>query len=67
MILVLGATGNVGGGVVDLLRKEGIAIRAMTRDPAKVVPAEGVEVVLGDFLKPATIAAALKTFLSLRS
>jgi uncharacterized protein YbjT (DUF2867 family) len=59
MILVLGATGNVGGGVVDLLRKEGIAIRAMTRDPAKVVPAEGVEVVLGDFHKPATIAAAL--------
>ena len=59
MILVLGATGNVGGGVVDLLRKEGIAIRAMTRDPAKVVPAEGIEVVLGDFRMPATIAAAL--------
>jgi uncharacterized protein YbjT (DUF2867 family) len=59
MILVLGATGNVGSGVVDLLRKDGIPVRAMTRDPAKVAPAAGVEVVLGDFRNPATIAAAL--------
>jgi (4-alkanoyl-5-oxo-2,5-dihydrofuran-3-yl)methyl phosphate reductase len=59
MILVLGATGNVGSGVVDLLRKDGIPVRALTRDPAKVALASGVEVVRGDFREPATIADAL--------
>ena len=60
MILVMGATGNVGRGVVELLRKGGVAIRAMSRNPAKFMPADGVEVVLGDFRNPATIAAALE-------
>lgn len=48
MILVLGATGNVGRSAVELLVERGEQVRAMTRDPDTARLPEGVEVVRGD-------------------
>jgi uncharacterized protein YbjT (DUF2867 family) len=54
MILVIGATGNVGRNVVAGLPE----VRAMVRDPAKADLPEGVEVVRGDLFEPETVRAA---------
>jgi len=59
--LVTGATGLVGNAVVGELVRAGRAVRALVRDPeraAKVLPA-GVELVRGDVLDEASVAAAL--------
>ncbi|MEX6506447.1 SDR family oxidoreductase [Jiella sp. M17.18] len=49
-ILVTGATGNVGGNVVDQLVKRGADVRVLVRDPSKADFPAGVEVVKGDLL-----------------
>lgn len=59
MILVTGATGNVGRGVVEGLRERGVAVRALTRDPGKAGLPEDVEVVAGDLARPETLGPAL--------
>ncbi|MFJ2443565.1 NAD(P)H-binding protein [Streptomyces sp. NPDC087658] len=60
MILVTGATGNVGRGVVELLLAQGVKVRAVTRDPASGRIPEGAEVVTGDLLTdPAGLGDAL--------
>ncbi|GAA2095433.1 NAD(P)H-binding protein [Streptomyces albiaxialis] len=61
MILVTGATGNVGGQVAAQLHAAGVDVRALVRDPAKakgVLP-EGVETVRGDLTDPKGLDAAL--------
>lgn len=62
MILVTGATGQLGRGVVDALlaRYPAAEIAASVRDPAKVAdPAErGVKIRKGDFGDPASLATA---------
>lgn len=60
MILVTGATGNVGREVVRALAARGAAARAAAYDAADVarVPAEAAEVVRFDFTDPATFPAA---------
>ncbi|MEV6154814.1 NAD(P)H-binding protein [Nonomuraea sp. NPDC052129] len=58
-ILVLAATGNVGGQIITQLRESGHSVRAVTRDPRTTrFPAE-VEVMRGDLSAPDTIAACL--------
>jgi uncharacterized protein YbjT (DUF2867 family) len=59
MILVTGATGTIGRRLVPLLAARAIPVRAMTRNPAGIPPAAGVEVVRGEFDDPASLAAAL--------
>lgn len=59
MILVTGATGNVGRPLVDALLAAGQAVRAVTRDPAKAALPAGAEVVQADPSDPDTLAAAL--------
>jgi uncharacterized protein YbjT (DUF2867 family) len=61
-ILVTGATGNTGSGLVPALRKAGVDVRAFVRDEAKAQPLKdlGVEVVLGDLDQPETIAPAVE-------
>ncbi|WP_033324671.1 SDR family oxidoreductase [Streptomyces yerevanensis] len=59
MILVTGATGNVGSELVAQLAADGVPMRAMTRNPGKANFPAGVEVVAGDFDKPETLPAAL--------
>lgn len=59
MILVTGATGNVGGAVLEQLVQAGHEVRALVRDPNKLGPiGEKVSVVKGDLAKPETLDAA---------
>lgn len=58
MILVSGATGNVGGELVRQLIADGTSVRALTRDPARAALPAGVEVAAGDFGTPESLRAA---------
>jgi uncharacterized protein YbjT (DUF2867 family) len=59
MILVTGATGNVGREVVQLLLAEGARAGAVTRDPAGAHLPAGAEVIGGDPSHPQTLASKL--------
>ena len=61
MILVCGATGELGGRIVRLLMAEGQKVRALVRPvtDAKRLQNDGVEVVRGDLRDPATLGPAL--------
>ncbi|WP_434595301.1 NAD(P)H-binding protein [Streptomyces sp. A5-4] len=59
MILVTGATGNVGRQVVTQLLATGAPVRALTRDPAAAGLPAGVEVVGGDLSDPGSLESAL--------
>jgi uncharacterized protein YbjT (DUF2867 family) len=60
MILVTGATGNVGSQIVNQLLTCGQRVRVFTRDAAKVAPwGDKVQVALGDFTRPETFAQAV--------
>ncbi|MBB5959501.1 uncharacterized protein YbjT (DUF2867 family) [Saccharothrix tamanrassetensis] len=58
-ILVTGATGTVGGHLVDQLVRGGHDVRAMTRNPLRARVPEGAEVVAGDLTRPETLPTAL--------
>lgn len=59
-VLVTGATGNVGRALVEMLSRDGVAIRAVSRDPRRAGLPNGVEVVQGDPSQPDTLASALR-------
>jgi uncharacterized protein YbjT (DUF2867 family) len=58
MILVTGATGNVGGEVVNGLIEAGQQVRALVRDPSSADLPDGVEVVGGDLNRPTELGEA---------
>ena len=58
MILVTGATGNVGTETVRLLADQPQPVRALVRDPSRLQRA-GVDVVTGDFDDPGSLDTAL--------
>jgi uncharacterized protein YbjT (DUF2867 family) len=62
MILVTGATGNVGSELVRLLAGAGEPVRALCRSPEKAgsVGGRGVEPVLGDLGDPGSVEAAME-------
>jgi uncharacterized protein YbjT (DUF2867 family) len=59
-ILVTGATGNVGRHVVAGLTSAGLAVRALTRDPARADLPASVEVVRGDLTDLTSVRSALE-------
>jgi uncharacterized protein YbjT (DUF2867 family) len=60
MILVSGASGNIGGVVVQELLRAGAQIHALTRDPGRMAGLlPQVDAVAGDFGDPASLVAAL--------
>jgi uncharacterized protein YbjT (DUF2867 family) len=59
MILVTGATGNVGSEAVRLLAERHHPTRALVRDPARA-PRGDAEIVTGDFDHPDTLDAAMR-------
>lgn len=59
MILITGATGNVGREVVNLLLRNGEQVAAVTRDPTTAALPTGAHIVGGDPSRPATLTTAL--------
>jgi uncharacterized protein YbjT (DUF2867 family) len=60
-ILVTGATGNIGGEVVQHLLEKNGSIRGLVRDPSKATKlANRVELAIGDLSQPETLDAALQ-------
>ena len=60
MILVTGATGNVGGELVRQLRAVQQPVRALVRSTDRAGALRGVETATGDLNEPASLANALK-------
>lgn len=62
MIVVAGGTGTLGTRLVPRLAGQGLAVRVLTRDPARAahLAGPGVEVVGGDVRDPTSIARALR-------
>jgi uncharacterized protein YbjT (DUF2867 family) len=60
MILVTGASGNVGRPLVAGLLASGVQVRALSRDPAATRWPDGLDVVRGDLSVPDTLAPALE-------
>ncbi len=62
MILITGATGNVGVELVKKLSGRGEPVRAFVRNraQAQAIALPGIELVEGDFTKPETFAPALE-------
>lgn len=62
MLLVTGATGNVGSQVVRELRGRGVSVRAFVRSPEKAAEklGDGVELAAGDFSDSESLSRALK-------
>jgi uncharacterized protein YbjT (DUF2867 family) len=59
MDLVTGATGYVGGRLIERLVREGRALRALARDPSRLDGVEGIEAVPGDLVRDTGLEAAL--------
>ncbi|HXH03529.1 MAG TPA: SDR family NAD(P)-dependent oxidoreductase [Candidatus Competibacteraceae bacterium] len=58
-VLVTGAGGFIGRHLVDALCHQGVSVRALLRQPGELPPQwEGLEVVAGDVLDPASLARA---------
>ncbi|MBV9765522.1 MAG: SDR family oxidoreductase [Acidobacteriaceae bacterium] len=60
MILITGASGNVGKEVLKQIAQTGERIRAAFQSSSKVTAPEGVEIAIVDFNQPDTLRAALK-------
>jgi uncharacterized protein YbjT (DUF2867 family) len=61
MILVTGATGNVGGALAAALAARGEGVRAVVRDPARANLPAGIELVQGDLELPESLTPALNS------
>ena len=61
MILIIGATGLVGGATLRQLTALGVPVRALVRssEKAAAIAGPGIETVLGDLEQPASLDAAL--------
>src|SRR5215210_3843520 len=59
MELVTGATGYIGGRLIERLRREGRPVRALARDPARIEVAPGVGAAGGDLLSGEGLEDAL--------
>ncbi|MBD3884777.1 SDR family oxidoreductase [Phormidium tenue FACHB-886] len=61
-ILVTGATGNIGGEVIQALLKRNAIIRGLLRDPQKATKfaEQGIELAIGDLSQPETLETALQ-------
>lgn len=60
MILVTGATGNVGRHLVNLLLQAGEQVRAISRNPERAALPDGVEVMRADMSQEEDLRAALR-------
>src|SRR3954467_11487032 len=59
MELVTGATGYVGGRLIERLSRDGREVRALARDPSRLAGVEGIDAVAGDLVRDTGLEAAL--------
>jgi uncharacterized protein YbjT (DUF2867 family) len=59
MDLVTGASGYVGGRLIERLVREGRSVRALARDPSRLDGVAGIEAVAGDLVRDIGLAAAV--------
>jgi uncharacterized protein YbjT (DUF2867 family) len=61
-ILVSGASGNVGGSLLEHLAAAGVEVRALTHDESKASALEGraIEAFVGDLARPETLGNAFE-------
>lgn len=59
-IALIGATGFVGGAVLDELLQRGHHVVALARDPAKLAPRAGLTVIAADAQNAAQVASAVR-------
>jgi len=60
MIIVTGATGNIGRPLIDFLCEHGIPVRGVTRNSQTAALPAQIEIIEGDPSRPDTIASALR-------
>src|SRR5205823_6267873 len=60
MDLVTGATGYVGGRLMERLMREGRVVRALARNPARLDGVDGIVAVAGDLVRDTGLEAALE-------
>jgi uncharacterized protein YbjT (DUF2867 family) len=62
MILITGATGNIGRALIQKFVRAGIPVRALVRSPEKAqqIIATNVEIAIGDFTQPDSISESLQ-------
>lgn len=56
LIALFGATGRVGRSVLEYALADGHTVRALVRDPNKIAPREGLEIIQGDVLDAESVA-----------
>src|ERR687892_232237 len=56
--LVIGGAGRTGRHIVDGLRRDGAAVKVLSRNPDRVP--DGVEAITGDITRPDSVAAAMR-------
>jgi len=59
-VLAVGASGSIGSYVIDEAIAQGHTVRALTRNPARLKPSAGLEVVSGDLTRPQSLLKAVK-------
>ncbi len=55
LIAVFGGSGRVGSRFIEYALADGHRVRALVRDPAKLTPRDGLEILTGDVLNPADV------------
>lgn len=60
MLVMMGATGQVGGAALEALKQRSVAVRAIARDPARTrsLVGPGIEIAQGDAADTASLATA---------
>ena len=59
-LALFGATGRVGGRVLEYALAEGHTATALARDAARLTPRQGLTIVTGDVLDPAAVAMTVR-------
>lgn len=59
-LALFGATGRVGGRVLEYALEEGHTVTALVRNAARLIPRSGLTIVIGDVLDPASVANTVR-------